>query len=122
MFAFCSHDQEPTAEGQVYTLGLLEQFRTECSELWGASSKPSERVDRLLRQLADPNLDDISARLPFRVELKGSVEPAYSLGHRRLGDVTVGHAALEAAIASYPGERFTLRNGILVIREHIPKF
>jgi len=35
--------------------------------------------------------------------------------------VAVGHAALGAAIAFYPGERFTLRNGILVIREHVPK-
>jgi hypothetical protein len=35
--------------------------------------------------------------------------------------VAVGHGALDAAIASYPGERFTLRNGILVIRQHNPK-
>jgi hypothetical protein len=35
--------------------------------------------------------------------------------------VAVGNAALDAAIASYPGQRFTLRNGIEVIREHVPK-
>jgi hypothetical protein len=35
--------------------------------------------------------------------------------------VAVGHAALDAAIASYPDQRFTLRNGIQVIREHVPK-
>jgi hypothetical protein len=34
--------------------------------------------------------------------------------------VAVGYAALDAAIASYPDQRFTLRNGILVIREHVP--
>jgi len=34
--------------------------------------------------------------------------------------VAVGHAALDAAIASYPDQRFTLRNGIQVIREHVP--
>jgi hypothetical protein len=33
----------------------------------------------------------------------------------------IGHAALDAAIANFPGERFTLRNGILVIREHGPE-
>jgi hypothetical protein len=35
--------------------------------------------------------------------------------------VTITHAALDAAIANYPSQRFTLRNGILVIREHIPR-
>ena len=35
--------------------------------------------------------------------------------------VAIGHAALDAAIANYPDQRFTLRNGILVIREHAPE-
>ena len=35
--------------------------------------------------------------------------------------VAVGHAALDAAIASYPDQRFTLRNGIQVIREYVSK-
>jgi hypothetical protein len=34
--------------------------------------------------------------------------------------VAIGHAALDAVISNYPGQRFTLRNGILVIREHLP--
>jgi hypothetical protein len=29
----------------------------------------------------------------------------------------IGHAALDAAIATYPSERFTLRNGIMTIRQ-----
>jgi hypothetical protein len=32
--------------------------------------------------------------------------------------VAVGHAAMDAAIANYPDQRFTLRNGIQVIRQH----
>ena len=32
--------------------------------------------------------------------------------------VAVGLAAMDAAIANYPEQRFTLRNGILVIRQH----
>jgi hypothetical protein len=32
--------------------------------------------------------------------------------------VAVGHAAMDATIANYPDWRFTLRNGILVIRQH----
>jgi hypothetical protein len=38
------------------------------SELWGTSSKLYHRVDKLLRELANPNLHDIPTNLPFRVE------------------------------------------------------
>jgi hypothetical protein len=34
--------------------------------------------------------------------------------------VAIAHAALDVAIANYPNERFTLRNGALVIRQHSP--
>jgi hypothetical protein len=33
----------------------------------------------------------------------------------------VAHAAPDVAIANYADQRFTSRNGILVIREHPPK-
>jgi hypothetical protein len=32
------------------------------------------------------------------------------------GSVAVGHAAMDAAIATYPDQRFTLRNGIREIQ------
>jgi hypothetical protein len=32
--------------------------------------------------------------------------------------VAVARAALDAAIANYPGQHFTLRNGALVLRQH----
>jgi hypothetical protein len=35
--------------------------------------------------------------------------------------VAVAHAALDAAIANNPTERFTLRDGILVIRQYPPR-
>ena len=35
--------------------------------------------------------------------------------------VAVGHAALDAAVASYPDQRFALRNGIQIIRDYTPK-
>jgi hypothetical protein len=35
--------------------------------------------------------------------------------------VSIGHAALDVAIANYPSERFTLRNRALVIREYKPE-
>ncbi len=57
------------SEGQLYTLGLLEQLRAECKALWGASSDAYFRVDDLLRQLANPNLHDLNSNMTFRVEL-----------------------------------------------------
>jgi hypothetical protein len=60
---------EQNDEGQLHTLGLLEELRDECNRLWGASSDACFRVDDLLRQPANPNLHDIPANLPFRVEL-----------------------------------------------------
>jgi hypothetical protein len=56
-------------DGQLYTLGLLEQLRTEPNQLSDASSDAYLRVDKLLRELSNPNLHDIPRNLPFRVEL-----------------------------------------------------
>ena len=108
--------RDPTeGEGQLHTLGLLEQLRCECKGLWGASSDAYFRLDRLLRQLADPNLHDIPNNLPFRVEMWDREHIRWVIAAS--ASVAVGHAALDAAIANYPGQRFTLRNGALVIRQ-----
>ena len=56
-------------DGQLYTLGLFEGLRTECSELWGTSSELYYRIDRLLRELSNPNLHEILPASAFRVEL-----------------------------------------------------
>ena len=53
-------------------------------------------------------------------------DPRYKrCGNRKAADViavsasvAVGHVAMDAAIANYPDQRSTLRNGILVIRQH----
>lgn len=113
--------QDPPEDGQIHTLGLLEQLRDECHRLWGSSSELHTRVDRLLRELANPNLHDIPTRLPFRVELWDRHDQHIRWVIAASASVAVGHAALDAAIAAYPGERFTLRNGILVIRDYEPK-
>ena len=105
-------------EGQLYTLGLLEQLRAECKGLWGASSDAYFRVDGLLRELANPNLHDIPANLPFRVELWDRSDQHVRWVIAASSSGAIGHAALDAAIANCPSQRFTLRNGILVIREH----
>lgn len=104
-------------EGQLHTLGLIEQLRADCRELWGTSSALYHRVDALLRELANPNLHDIPTRLPFRVELWDRSDQHVRLVIAAAASVTVGHAALDAAIANYPGQHFTLRNGIQIIRQ-----
>ena len=35
-------------DGQLHTLGLLEQLRDQCKSLWGTSSELYFRVDKLL--------------------------------------------------------------------------
>jgi hypothetical protein len=107
-------------EGQLHTLGLLEQLRDASKDLWGASSKAYFRVDGSLRQLANPNLHDVPTHLPFRVELWDRSNQHIRWVIAASSSVAIGHAALDAAIANYPDQRFTLRNGILVIRQHMP--
>ena len=106
--------------GQLHTLELLEQLRAEAGYLWRATSDFYFRVDKLLAELANPNLHDIPTNLSFHIELWDRRD-----GHIRWviaasSNVTIGHAALDAAIANFPEERFTLRKGALVIREHPP--
>ncbi|MGD0023500.1 MAG: hypothetical protein ABSC37_02575 [Xanthobacteraceae bacterium] len=114
--------QGPSAgDGQLQTLGLLEQLRKECSLHWDTSSTLYHRIDGLLRELANPNLHDIPTQLPFRVELWDRNDQHIRWVIAASSSVAIGHAALDAAIANYPDQRFTLRNGILVIREHVPK-
>jgi hypothetical protein len=112
---------ETSEDGQLHTLTLLEQLRAESTELWGNSSALRERVDKLLRELANPNLHDIPTNLPFRVEMWDRRDQHIRWVVSASASVAIGHAALDTAIATYPSERFTLRNGILVIRQHGPR-
>jgi hypothetical protein len=106
---------------QLHALGLIEELRTECDRLWGTSSKLYHRVDELLRELANPNLHDIPTNLPFQVEMWDRHDQHIRWVIAASTSVAIGHAALDMAIATYPSERFTLRKGILVIRQHSPQ-
>jgi hypothetical protein len=108
------------ANGSLHTLGLLERLREECKDLWGASSEAHSHVERLLRELANPNLHDIPTNLPFRVEMWDRHDEHIRWVVAAASSVAIGHAALDTAIANYPSERFTLRQGIHVIRQHEP--
>jgi hypothetical protein len=105
-------------EGQLHTLTVLEQLREASKILWGASSAAYFRLDELLRRLANPNLHDIPRNLPFRVEMWDQSDQHVRWVIAASASVAVGHAAMDAAIANYPDQRFTLRNGIQVIRQH----
>ena len=108
---------EERADGQLYTLGLLERLRAECKDLWGTSSRAYFRVDELLRELENPNLHDI-ANMHNRVELWTADGQHVRWLVAATSNVTVGHAAFDAAVANWPNERFTLRQGVMLIREH----
>jgi hypothetical protein len=77
-------------------------------------------VDKLLQELANPNLHDIPTNLPFRVEMWDRHDQHIRWVVAASSSVAIGQAALDTAIATYPTERFTLRNGILVIRVSRP--
>ena len=123
MFMLRSMPQEPLDnDGQLIALGLLEQLRGRMQQALGCviGCLLFPRVDELLRELANPNLHDIPTNLPFRVELWDRHDQHIRWVIAASSSVAIGHAALDAAIANYPDQRFTLRNGILVIRKHDP--
>ena len=110
--------QDPDDEdGQLHTLGLLEQLRAQSGQLWGRSSELYSHVDKLLRELANPNLHDI-ANMNFRVELWDR----YALHIRWVvaasGSVFLARAAFEEAVKQWPDQKLTLRQGIMLISEH----
>ena len=111
---------DDTDDGQLHTLGLLERLRAGTRNIEGAYSDLYRRVDGLLRELSNPNLHDI-ANMQSRVELWTPDGQQVRWAIAATANVTVGHAAFEAAVRNWPHERFTLRNGILLIREHIPE-
>jgi hypothetical protein len=92
-------------------------LRAETKDAKGAYAFFHERVDALLRELANPNLHDI-ANMSFCVELWDRHAKHVRWMIAAAGTITIAQAAFDAAIANWPGERFTLRRGIMLIREH----
>jgi hypothetical protein len=105
---------------ELHTLMLLEQLRAESAELSGTLSCLNERVEALLRQLSDPRLPDIPTNLPFRVEMWDRTDQHIRWVVSASSGVMMAHAAFDVAVASYPDQRFMLRNRALVIRKHGP--
>lgn len=107
-------------DGQLHTLGLLEELRSECKRMWGTSSELYFRIDELLRELANPNLHEIFSTSAFQVELWDRHAQHIRWVVAATASITIGRAAFDAAVAQYAGERLTLRKGLMVIREQAP--
>ena len=75
------------------------------------------RVDKLLREIANPNLHDI-ANLNYRMELWGKYALHIRWTMAAVGHIDLARAAFDEAVKQFPNQRLTLRNGILVIQEH----
>jgi hypothetical protein len=91
----------------AYTLGLLERPRK------------GRRVDSLLREIENPNLHDIR-NMNFRVELwdRNALHIRWVVAAS--GTVFLARAAFEEAVKQWPDQKLTLRNGIMLMREHPP--
>jgi hypothetical protein len=74
-------------------------------------------VDELLRQIANPKLHDI-ANMNFRIELWERRTEHIRWTVAASGSIVLARAAFDAAVKEWPNERFTLRNGIMLMRKH----
>ena len=107
--------QDPGDEdGQLHTLGLLERLRSETNLVRGAYGGLYERVDKLLRELENPNLHDIR-NMSFRVELWDRHALHIRWVIAAAGSVFLARAAFEEAVKQWPDQKLTLRQGIMLI-------
>ena len=108
----------PEEDGQLHTLGLIEELRSECKRMWGTSSELYFRIDELLRELANPNLHEIFSTRAFQIELWDQRTGRVRWVVAATASITIGHAAFDVAVGQYPDQRVALRKGAMLIREH----
>jgi hypothetical protein len=113
--------QEPDEDPQLHTLGLVEALRHDCFEHWEHASEYYFRVRRLLEQLANPNLHDISTSMPFRVELWDDEGIHIRWVLAACGNIMIYRGAFNVATQIYAHQYLTLRQGTHVIERHPPK-
>jgi hypothetical protein len=111
-----SQDLEP--QGQIYTLDLLERLHKGLRHYGNAQNDLYYRIDALLRELANPNLHTVELTTAYEIELWDR----YGKDHLRMviavaSNVSIAHAAFDAAFKEYPNERLTLRMGIRLLRD-----
>jgi hypothetical protein len=120
MFTFRSiMVSEIEQDGQLHTLGLLEQLREKTGLIKDTYSDLYRVVDKLLRELENPNLHDI-ANMSFRVELWDKYALHIRWTVAAVGHIYIAQAAFDEAVKEWPDQRLMLRHGIGVIQEHDP--
>jgi hypothetical protein len=95
----------------------LERLRAETGLAGAAFSDLNSRVEKLLREIGNPNLHDI-ANLNYRVELWDKYALHIRWTVAAVGHIDVARAAFDRAVKAFPNQRLTLRNRILLICEH----
>jgi hypothetical protein len=97
-------------EGDGYTLGLLVELRKLCTKIAEENHVYTSEVHRLLQQLVNPNLHGLDRDLSYRV-IQKSAEGYYGETLRTVSanaNMSLGHAALQAAIKQDPKSRWML--------------
>jgi len=97
-------------EGDGYTLALLIELRKLCTKIAEENHVYTNEVHRLLQQLVNPNLHGLDRDLSFRV-IQQSAEGYYGEKLRTVSanaNMSLGHAALQAAIKQDPKSRWML--------------
>ena len=110
-------DDPSDQDGQLHTLGLLEELRSESGHLWRAASEFHFRVDAMMRQLGNPNLHDIQ-NMGYRIDLWDRHATHGRWLVAASGNLFVAQAAFDEAVKHWPDQRLTLRNGMQLLREH----
>jgi hypothetical protein len=116
-FVLCIADR-PKRTANCTRFGLIEELRAECKRTWGTSSELYFRIDELLRELANPNLHEMFSTSAFQVELWDQRAERIRWVVAATASITIGHAAFDAAVGQYSGQRVALRKGATLIREY----
>jgi hypothetical protein len=111
---------EHEQDGQIYTLGLLERLREDLRVFGGAKNELYFRIDKLLRELANPNLHDVFLASAFRIELwdrfgRDDLRMVIAV----TSSISIAHAAFDAAKMQYVGGHLTLRKGGMLLRDNL---
>jgi hypothetical protein len=97
-------------EGDGYALGLLVELRKLCTKIAEENHVYTSEVHRLLQQLVNPNLHGLDRDLSYRV-IQKSAENYYGETLRTVSanaNLSLGHAALDAAIKQDPKSHWML--------------
>jgi len=106
------------SESQYSRMAAAVAARAPNTVATGTHHSPyAQGIDALLRELANPNLHDIVS-MQNRVELWTADGQHVRWAVAATANITIGYVAFEAAVRNWPHERFTLRQGALLIREH----